>query len=195
MDILCQAIPAPEQLGRARLQQLIDRDDYHLYAFQHDSIVAGMAILYLPERQDFAWLDYMAVSPDLMGLGRGSDLFRGLVKIVTQERPTAGYLVLEVDDDRCGLEAVRSMNRRRIEFYRRLGARLLANVDYLFPSPNGPAVSMRLMVCCLRDDVRVSQETMGSAIEDVFITIHGRAKSDTLLRSIVDHLPSELLLQ
>ena len=59
----------------------------------------------------------------------------------------------------------------------------------------GSAIPMRLMMYLLRDDVRVSQETMGSAIEEIFVRIHGRAKTDTLLRSIVDHLPSELLLQ
>ena len=195
MDVLCQAIPVPEQLGRARLRELTERDDYRLYALQLNDIVAGMAILYLPGRQDFAWLDYMATSPDERGRGLGSALFRGLLKIVTQERPAAGCLIFEVDDAGDELEPAGAINQRRIEFYRRLGARLLANLDYLFPSPNGPAVPMRLMVCCLRDDVRVSQETMGSAIEEIFVAIHGRAKSDPLLRSIVDHLPSELLLQ
>jgi GNAT superfamily N-acetyltransferase len=195
LGILRESIPPSEQLHEQKLKKLLERDDYRMYALILNATVAATAILYLPKSEQFVLLDYMAVRADLRSLGLGSMLFGELVKIASQERPAAGYLIFEVDDDREDSTSADSINRRRIEFYRRLGAQLLSNADYLFPSPTGPGIPMRLMVYRLRPEIELSQETVRLAVENIFREIHGREKNDTLLRSIVDHLPSDLILE
>ena len=180
VQILGESMSVSVQLENARLVELLGGDDYRLYALRVDDVIVAMAILYLPARKDFAWLDYMAVASAHRGRGLGSGLFRQLLDTIATSRPAARHLILEVNDD-------------RIQFYRRLGARLLANVQYFFPSRNGPAIPMRLMVCSLRDDVGVSQAALTAAIEDIFVTIHDRTATDPLLRSIVDGVPPEIV--
>ena len=182
LEILHESMSQGVQLENDRLMSLLRRNDYRLYGLFVDNAVAAMAIVYLSEAQQFAWLDYMAVCSERRGQGLGSDLFRGLLRLLPKDQPTARHLILEVGDS-------------LIDFYRRLGAKLLVNVDYLFPSPSGPALPMRLMVCGLRDDVSVSQATVKAAIEEVFRTIHGRTATDPLLRSIVNSVPPEIVVQ
>jgi len=195
LEILRESIAPNEQLRDQKRKKLLERDDYRMYAFLLDQSVAATAILYMPKAEPFILLDYMAVRADLRSLGLGSKLFQELVKIAHRERPAAGYLILEVDDDRADPVRVDSANRGRIEFYRRLGAQLLSNADYLFPSPTGLGVPMRLMVYRLCPGSRLSRETIRATVENIFREIHGREKNDTLLRSILDQLPSQLIFE
>ena len=136
LGILRESIPPSEQLGDRRLKKLLARDDYRIYALLLNETVAATAILYLPKTSRFVLLDYMGVRLDLRGRGVGSTLFRELVKITSRERPAAGYLIFEVDDDREDFSHADSVNHRRIDFYHRLGAQLLSNANYFFPKPN-----------------------------------------------------------
>ena len=194
-ELLRASIPSSEQLSDPRLAQLLARDDYRMYALLLNGAVAATAILYLPRGEDFVWLDYMAVRAELRNRGLGSALFHEVTKTASRERPGAAFLFFEVDDDRDVGDAARSINHRRIEFYRRIGAKLLVNAEYLFPSASGAGVPMRLMVFRLRPGVELSQELVGRAVENIFLEVHGRSKDDMLLRSIVDHLPSRLILE
>lgn len=195
LEILRESISPSEQLGDEKLRRLLERDDYRMYSLVMNAAVAATAILYLPKAEPFAWLDYMAVRPELRGRGLGSLLFQELVKTATSEMPGASYLIFEVDDDRNDSTRLDSISRQRIEFYRRLGARLLSNAEYLFPSPTGPAVPMRLMVYRLRPGAELSQESLREALENIYQEIHGRKKDDPILRSTVDNLPSHLVLE
>jgi GNAT superfamily N-acetyltransferase len=195
LAILAQSIPAEEQLPSHQLTQLLAQDDYRLYAYHSKGEVYGGALVYLPIRNNFAWLDYMAVRSDMRARGIGSKLFQEVVRAVSGERPAATWLLLEVDDDRDGPEEIRQTNRLRIRFYRRQGARLLSNVPYCFPSPTGRDVPMRLMAYQLQQDTNLSPQFVRRAVEGIFSGIHRRGLSDPLLTWILNHAPSDLILE
>ena len=54
---------------------------------------------------------------------------------------------------------------------------------------------MRLMVYQLHSETKLTRNTVSAAVENIFLEIHGRQKNDPLLRSILDHLPSHLILE
>lgn len=194
LAILAEGIPASEHLPKHRLTELFARGDYRLYSLLTDGQVVGAAILYLPPDRAFVLLDYMAIRSDLRGRGIGSLLFRKLVDEARSERPQAEWFLLEVDDDREGPEEQRRLNRRRISFYERLGAKLLTNFPYRFPSPSGAKVPMRLMVVPLREGLTLSSQDVLSAVRHIFKEVHKRTGDDPLLQWIQERAPSIVAL-
>jgi GNAT superfamily N-acetyltransferase len=195
LRVLANSIPISEQLPEDRLIRLLAHDNYRLYALRDDLDVVAFATLYLSGTRPIALLDYMGVRRDLQGQGIGSAFFRMLVDIAHREEPTANWLMIEVDDDREGIDRERETNRRRIAFYRRLGAQLLENMPYRFPSTAGNPVPMRLMVFRLRPEATLSPAVLRLAIEDIFLRIHGRDAGDPLLGWIVAQEPAALRLE
>ena len=193
--ILIQSIPTEEQLPTERLKRLLAQDDYQLYSYHMDGDPVGSALLYVPAGGEFAWLDYMAVRDDTRGRGIGSSLFREIVRLINRDRKAARWLLFEVDDDREGSDCARQTNLRRIEFYRRLGAHLLANVPYRFPNANGLVVPMRLMVYPMRQVSDFTTGVVQRAVQDVFEGIHDRHQDDPLLRWFLERVPSELVVE
>lgn len=195
IEIIRESIAISEQLREEHLLRLLEGDDYRLYCLVSEGQVAAAAFVYLPRDEHFGHLDYMAVRSDLRNQGLGATLFQALVDIVSQERPGADYLLLEVDDDRRGDSADQLIARRRIGFYRRLGAKLLTNVHYLFPSHNGPPVPMRLMAYEFHQGKPISKSAIGAAMGAIFTVVHGRSANDPLLLSIIGALPSTAILE
>lgn len=184
--ILEQSISTDARLPRSRLMALLGGNDYRLYAFRPGSEagieVAGAACVYFSADLPFVFLDYIAIDAARRNRGLGSAFFRELVEGISREKPGAGWLILEIDDDREGSQENRGSNCRRVEFYRRLGARLLANLPYRFPCADGNFLPMRLMVHRLRPEATLSAGDITEAIEETFLHIHGRNSGDELLR-------------
>lgn len=183
--ILEQSISADARLPRSRLMGLLSGNGYRLYALglrkELGNEVAGAALLYFSADLPFVLLDYIAIDAERRNQGLGSAFFRALVELISREKPGADWLILEVDDDREGPEESRATSRRRMEFYRRLGARLLANLPYRFPCADGNFLPMRLMAHRLRLGAALSVADISAAIEDTFLHIHGRNSGDELL--------------
>lgn len=195
LDILEQSIAVNEQLPRSRLRKLLSGGDYRLYALRDRNGIAGAASLYFSASTPFVLLDYLAIHPDWRNQGLGSAFFRKLTDVARRENSKANWLLLEVDAVPEDSASQSEDNRRRIEFYRRLGAQLLANVPYRFPSPSGVAVPMRLMVLQLRAGARLSATDVQAAIEDSFRQVHGRKDEDELLVWFRAHMPDVLILE
>ena len=183
--ILEESIPADARLPSSRLMDLLAGNAYQLWCFRRASElgdgVAGAALLYFSTDLPFVLLDYLAIDAARRNQGLGSAFFRGLASRISTEKPGADWLILEVDDDREGSEEHRATSRRRMEFYRRLGAQLLANLPYRFPCADGDFLPMRLMVHRLRPEARLSLGGITAAIEETFLHIHARNSGDELL--------------
>jgi GNAT superfamily N-acetyltransferase len=190
--ILREAISPETQLPRERLLNLLAGGKYQCFSYQSAEDVLGMALVYFPERMPFAWLDYFVIRSDLRGQGLGSTLFHEIATLPSEHTPSLEWLLFEVDDGRDGDAERCALSERRITFYQRLGARLLQNVSYKFPSAVGESVPMRLMAYPLQQDATLSPDMLGRAVADVFIHIHGRATDDPLLQWFSKALPKEI---
>jgi hypothetical protein len=122
-------------------------------------------------------------------------LFREIAGLAANQNPPLDWLLLEVDDDREGDAQHRAICARRISFYRRLGARLLENVPYRFPSAFVSPVPMRLMVYGLRPNVTLSADDLKRAVADIFLNVHGRGEDDELLHWFHRNLPDEIKMK
>ena len=187
--ILREAIARETQLPAQRFSDLLSGGRYRLFAYAEGDAVWGVALVYFSDELRFAWLDYFAIRSDLRGRGLGSDLFRGIVQMAIEQKPQPHWLLFEVDDDYEGDLQRESDCKRRVKFYRRLGARLLENVPYKFPSAAAEPIRMRLMAYQLRPDATLATNDLKCIVAETFSNIHGRGSDDELLRWFQQNLP------
>ena len=127
MDIYSRSFPANETRPVEKTKEMVAAGaGYELFVAQERGKVVGMSLVYVFEK--FALLDYMAVAPDMQRRGIGSVLFRGTFGEVWLHT-NVETLLLEVQKEADG-EPERT---KRIEFYRRLGTKIILD-NYLLPS-------------------------------------------------------------
>lgn len=187
--ILHEAIAPEAQLPEQRFRDLLVGGSYRLFAFAEGDEVLGMALVYFSEYLRFAWLDYFAIRSDLRGRGLGSEVFREIVQMAIEQSPQPHWLLFEVDDDYEGDPQREADGKRRVQFYRRLGARVLENVSYKFPSAFAEPIRMRLMKYQLCSDASLSPDELSQIVKEVFLNIHGRGDEDDLLSWFQENLP------
>lgn len=120
-------IEPSEQKTEAEIRALLSRRDYRFVIAREDGRVTALALAFVPPRDSFLLIEYVAVSADRQGGGLGSKLFSLLVETLAQDR----IALLEVDAPRSGGGA--EQRNRRLAFYARLGCRIVEGVAYQLP--------------------------------------------------------------
>ena len=192
LAILHDAIASEALLPERRLHDLLADGSYRLFAYAQGDDVQGVALVYFSVELRFAWLDYFAIRSDLRGRGLGSELFREIVQMVSEQRPKPEWLLFEVDDDFEGDPQREADCKRRVAFYRRLGARLLENVPYKFPSAFAEPIRMRLMAHQIGQNAKLAPDDLKETVRQIFLTIHARGSDDALLRWFEQNLPDSV---
>jgi len=114
-------------------------------ALEPHTTLVGMAMYELFPSCHAALLWCLAITPNERSRGQGGKLYE---EILRQAKPTNTAMLLEVEiPEEAQSNQERQLAQRRIEFYRRQGARVLRGVHYMqYVGQHQPPLPMHVMV-------------------------------------------------
>jgi GNAT superfamily N-acetyltransferase len=185
--IFHEALPASERKSREAIAALLDRADYRLFAGFEDRTVLAMAIVYLSPSEPFALLEYMATDRTARNRGLGAGIFRAV-----QAEAGARSLMMEVDSDRQN-SPDRALRTRRRHFYERLGAHVIAGLDYRMPAIGaGEPPAMDLMIAPGPACTALSRDEAGCWIRDIYTGVYDRPIEPAALAAMITTMPEQV---
>ena len=185
-DLYRTAFPASERKPVAFLAAAIRRNDYALYAAMTQAAPIGLAITYRGQGGDFILLEYMAIAPCERGKGLGGQVFRALAE---QCMPP---MLLEVESERPDMPGAEE-RRRRLDFYRRLGCRRIAGLDYRMPRLGGAAPPPP-MVLMLHGARAPSATRLRRWLIEIYRNVYDRPAEDSRLVKMLGQINAEVQL-
>jgi GNAT superfamily N-acetyltransferase len=170
---------------------------YHLYAALEDGSMIGISLLYIFDNLKMALLDYMAVTPNFQRHGIGKKLFEFTNNEFNHCIPDNIGMFLEVPKENVFDPDELLRRKRRIQFYSRLGVKLLRGVNYLLPIQiDGDVEEMYLMIKLSKNISWISKKNIANFINSVYSDLYECQKSDLLdktINNLPDHIPIEEL--
>jgi len=145
-EIYVEAFPANERIPIAELLDPLPGEDRSVFALIEDARVRAFASVTFLRGYAALFLEFLAVTREQRGAGRGSALWRHLRGTAT-EAGTVG-IVLEIEDPHePGISAEdQRIRQQRLRFYLRGGAKPLPIDDYRVPSRvGGPDLPFRIL--------------------------------------------------
>jgi hypothetical protein len=150
-----------------------------------DSKVVMAALIWPFKGTDFVLLDYFAVKKEYRNQGIGSGFIKDISKITKMENKA---FVLEVEDPKEGKDI--KTREKRIQFYRRNGAKVLKDAPYLLPPLQDDACTqMVLMVISHKDQCWLSGSEVKGLIYRIYWELYARGKKDPLLNTFINRVP------
>ncbi len=150
IDLYEQAFPPSTKIATSLVIENIERNIYQLFVGYDTSRVVFMAMLYPMAGSEFVLLAYIATHPDYRGQGIGSTFLRQTLDRLQRD---SQYLLLEVKNPKFGDDRV--LRQRRVNFYRRIGAKVMEGVTFVAPplSSSLPAELMLMVAPTYKNDV------------------------------------------
>jgi CheY-like chemotaxis protein len=157
---------------------------YHLYVAIKDRSMIGISLLYIFEELKMALLDYMAVIPDFQQRGIGRKLFGFTNDELNHSLPDNIGMLLEVPKENTSDLDEWLRRKRRIQFYSRLGVKVLKDVNYLLPiQVDGNVEEMYLMIKLSKNMTRISKKSIVDFIDSVYTDVYDYRKDDLLSKT------------
>ncbi|MGC9503381.1 GNAT family N-acetyltransferase [Baaleninema sp.] len=188
LDIYEAAFPARERVSRAKVIDRITRGVYELWIGKDGETVVFMTILYSLQDSDLVLLGYIATDAAYRNRGIGSAFLKDLLKHL---KPRDRYLLIEAerpnDEDK--------FSTRRLDFYRRLGAKFLENVRYILPPLAGDLpTEMLLAIAPGYRSPTLSGERVRHLLTQLYIEAYERSPDDPLLQLCLSSVPDTVRL-
>jgi GNAT superfamily N-acetyltransferase len=139
-----EAFPQDErQYSMGYMLERSGQADSLLRIIELDQRPVGYAYLELAPQGAAAFLWYVAVDSEVRGRGIGRAAIEDTLAMLRREHPNLRYALFEVGRPPGPKDpSLATQDRRRLEFYRRLGAYWVRGVDYVIPAADDPSRSV-----------------------------------------------------
>ena len=180
LRIYQSSIEPSEQKPAALVKALISDPHYRVHLSIEGEKVTGFAMSFIPSRENFVLLEYMAVDEQLRSRGIGAALFEAASDIAVQYNVA---LVLEVDQPGSPISPGNDPTRR-LRFYAELGCRKIAGLDYILPlSAHGSPPPMWLLVC--GREQALSRSEMRDWLTTLYVEAYGQPETDPRIEAML----------
>lgn len=188
VEIYLEAFPENERQPLDKIKYRVEHEYYSTIIVKRDKAVAGFSLLCPFRDLHFGLLDYIGVEKAQRNLGIGSKLFQKTYELLNGEAPSS-ILLLEVEDPACGSQTESSMRHRRVQFYERLGARVVPNFRYILPPMAGNSpTDMLLMVYAGGNPVVIDTKSLANIVIAVYGKVYERGEDDRYLCQMLRNL-------
>lgn len=184
LKIYTDSFPADERQAIAVIEQRVTDKVSRLFVGRWEDKVACMALLYELQHPEFILLDYLGTDPNYRSQGLGTKIMAHLLKVLEETKKT---LIIEVENPDFGEN--REEKERRIQFYKRVGAKLLKGARYVLPAlEGGEPTEMNLMVLPEYGNGKIAGALVKQAIAQMYEEVYDRPRSDPLLQSFINDI-------
>ncbi len=168
-DRLVKDFPPDERKNKKHIESLMLKNRYKLLIAKDSFLgeMLGYAFVYETENPRLIWIDYIAIDPKFHSNGYGTIFFN---KIMERSNDIIGIMVEIEKADHENIH-IRENQKRRIDFYKRLGACRL-NIDYQLPTKDG-SIPLDLYFKPKQGVDFLSKDVIQNKIQSVFEFIHG----------------------
>lgn len=165
---------------------MLARHDYRFFAgLSKAGQVHSFAVLYIGEAATL--LEYLAVEEAHRGNGVGAALFQHCAVLGN------GPMLVEIESPD-GEGSNQLVRLRRMDFYRRLGCRVIQGLGYRLPlSLETPP--MRLLVHGLADRDALSVEEVKAFLTTLYTRVYDKSADDARIAEMLDGLRNPVLLK
>jgi len=190
MEIYIESFPPNERHNIERIKKRLSNSNNRLIVGLLKKSVVLVALIWSLMGTDFILFDYLAVKKEFRNKGFGTYFMEHVLDILKIKNK---YLVLEVEDPRYGNN--KDDRSRRLEFYKRIGAKQLKDVKYILPPLSGPGpTDMVLMMMPEYKSGKISGKLVKNIIIRIYKELYGRDEDDELLNSFINNIPRNVEL-
>ncbi|MEP0314963.1 MAG: GNAT family N-acetyltransferase [Hyphomonas sp.] len=170
------SLPASERKNREDIFNLLAREDYAVTVLEMNDRVIGFSIVFLPQRHPIGLLEYMATDQAYRNMGMGEIMFEHALSLCAER-----VLLVEVEAA-FGSPASRKLQRRRQDYYGRLGCRPIAGLAYRMPQLQAAPPPPLILMCHPNgNQINISKELLRDWVACIYSGVYGRADNDEII--------------
>lgn len=188
--IYLKSFPSNERQKEEVLKQrLVDGTEEMFVGLIKDE-VNSICLVFNLRDSGYVLLDYFAVLENLRGSGIGTRFMQYLIQYYNNSNKE---LILEVEDPSEGINL--EQREKRVDFYRKLGAKCLQDVHYILPALDGTtSTSMILMIFTRVYDSEMPRSVLVNLLVCMYEQVYNKNSDDPLVREVIRTLPNVIKL-
>jgi len=190
IEIYNESFPSNERHKTSTIKERVAKGLYRVVVGRLKNEVVFMALFWPLRNTEFILFDYLAVKKNYRNRGIGTKFMENIFDILNVKNK---YFILEVENPDYGDN--REQRARRVEFYKRHGAKQMKNLRYILPPLSGDTpTEMILMVLPQYKSGKISGKLVKKIIIQIYKELYDRNENDPLLNSFIHDIPSTVEL-
>lgn len=187
-----ESFPENQRLPLNIVIQRTKTNEHQIIGGISENQLVLMSILHPLKGTDFILLTYLATDKQVRGKGIGTQYFNHLLNWANNQHK---YLILEVEDSNFGELQDRNNKISRLNFYAKLGAMELKNVNYLLPPLIGnKPTEMKLLLIPKYPEDFLRGNLVKEIIQQIYQDVYLRKPNDPFLKTFMTQIETSIPL-